>query len=135
MKELNLWKNVRRCLLYVGLALIFLAVFTLLAVLSVHTGIVVPRRWAGLVFWTPFLFWWVVKPLKRHWKRPAFWWAVSGLLILHLLALCAVLVHYPQWPLVWFVPVSIVEAGLYTVVLIKLFDHTRGRVSHFRAGG
>jgi hypothetical protein len=126
LKELTLRKAVRRIFLYFGLALAFLTVFALVFALSIHTGIVIPYRWFGLAFWTPLLFWWVIRPLKRHWKRPAFWGAVSGLLVLHLLASIAALVRFPQWPMIWFVPVSIVEAGLFTVVLIKLFDHASG---------
>lgn len=123
MKELTFGQIVRRFVLYIALAFAALAVFALLAILSIRTGISVPTRWFGLVFWTAILFWWVTKPLKRYWRRQTFWWAVSGLFILHLLALVAVLVRYPQWPLVWFVPLSIVEGGAFTIALAKLFDH------------
>lgn len=122
MKVMSFGKIIRKGLLYLGLALIGLAVITLAIVLSIRMGIVIPSRWLGLAFWTPALFWWITKPLKRHWRRPAFWGALIGLLVLHLLALTAVLLRYPRWPLVWFAPVSIVEAALFTVILIKLFD-------------
>ena len=123
--ELTLAKIARKILLYVGLAIAALVVFAQLALVSIRTGIMIPGRWFGLAFWTPFLFWWVLKPLKRYWKRRSFWLAVSSLLMLHFLGFSAALLRYPAWPLIWFAPCSIVEAGVFTVVLIKLFDEPR----------
>jgi hypothetical protein len=121
-------KLASRFLLYIAIALGFLALcglFVAVAVYSGHTG-KVPVGWFGLVGFTPIVFWVVVKSLRRYWKRPAFWTAAAGLMVLHLLAFVATLLHYPQWPLLWFIPVSMVEAGLFALILGKLFNHASG---------
>ena len=117
-------KMVSRFLLYIVIALGFLTLCGLFVAIAVYTGHTrrLSAGWFGLVGFTPLVFWAAVKPLKRHWKRPAFRSAVAGLLVLHLLAFVAILLRYPQWPLLWFVPVSMVEAGLFAMILGKLFN-------------
>jgi hypothetical protein len=42
-------------------------------------------------------------------------------LVVHLLLFVAILRVYPQWRGVWFVPVIIVEGGLFGAILYLLF--------------
>lgn len=122
-------KVVRRLLLYFGLAFAGLIVLALISALSVRTGIVIPIRWVALPGFTLLIFWSTVKLFRRDWKRPAFWSAIVALLVSHLLAFVVILVRYPRWPLVWFVPVSILETGVFVAILTKLFDdETRSHV-------
>jgi hypothetical protein len=110
-----------RVLLYFGLAFGFLIVCGLLLLLSVRTGIIMPARWFALALYTTVLLWAAVGTSREHWHSPAYWSAVAGLLALHLLGFVAVLRHYPQWPSVWYIPVIIVEAGLFGSILGALF--------------
>jgi hypothetical protein len=117
-----------RFLLYIAIALGVLAICALLVAIAIYTGHTrrLPVGWFGLVGFTPLIFWTVIKSLRRCWKRAGFWFAVAALLALHLLAFVATLLRYPQWPLLWFVPVSMVEAGLFVMILGKLFNDTDG---------
>jgi hypothetical protein len=112
-----------RLLRDVGIALAFLVAIALLVMIQAYTGYrgEVPVGWFGLAGFTPLVFWAVIKPLRMYRKRPTFWLAVAALLVVHLLAFVAVLLHYPRWPLLWFVPISYVEAALFLTILGKLF--------------
>lgn len=111
-------------MLYIAIALGVLGVCAMLVAIAIYTGHTrnMPVGWFGLAAFTPLVFWTVLKLLRRHWKRPAFWSAVVALLVLHILAFVATLLHYPQWPLLWFIPVSMVEASLFLMILGKLFN-------------
>jgi hypothetical protein len=117
-------KIMKRVLLYILIALGFLAACSLFVAVSIYTGHThgLPVGWFGLVGFTPLVFWAVIKSLRNHWKRRGFWFAVSALLVVHLLAFVGILLRYPQWPLLWFIPVSFAEAGLFVIVLGKLFN-------------
>ena len=121
-------KLATRFLQYVGIALSFLLVCALLIAIAVYTGHShePPVGWFGLAGFTPLVFWAVVKPLRMWWKHATFWFAVVALLVVHLLAFVAVLLYYPRWPLLWFVPVSFVEAALFMMILGYLFNDTNG---------
>jgi hypothetical protein len=116
-----------RFLLYIAIAIGALALCALLVAIAVYSGHThgLPVAWFGFIGFTPLIFWTVIKSLKRHWKQPAFWFAVGGLFILHSLAFVATLLHYPRWPLLLFIPTSMVEAGLFVLVLGKLFDDSK----------
>ncbi len=117
MKPLAIGKLVRRVLLYIGLALAFLAAASLILALSIWTGITIRRQWIALAMWTAIVFGVVARNRKQQWDRMTFWLALAGLLMIHLLAYVAVLNTYPQWRLVWFALVSMVEAPLLHSVL------------------
>lgn len=116
---------VKRATLYVLIAIGFLALVAAYLAVSVYTGHRegVPVGWLGLVGFTPLVFWAVIKSFRRYWKYRGFWFAVIVLLILHLATFASVLCYYPQWPLMWFVPTSFVEAGLFVTVISKFFDN------------
>jgi hypothetical protein len=108
--------------LYVGLALAVLLACGLVTWALVATGLQLPpRRWGAFAVFTPFVFWFVVRQSRRHWRRASFWLAAAGLLACHIGLFALVLTEYPEWPPVWFAPVSIVEVGILSVALDRLF--------------
>ena len=119
MKPFTLSKTVSRLLLYFGLAAAILVVFVLVFALSVSLGFTqrVSRAWIGLAFFTIGLFWFLVKAGRDYWRRPTYWMAVAGVLTVHLLAFVAILRNYPRWPLIWFVPTTLIEFPLITGIL------------------
>jgi hypothetical protein len=114
----------RRSLWYIGVALAILLIVLGFVAISFYTGHTHPPPvgWFGLVGFTPLVFWAVITTLRLHWDRPVFWFAIAGLAGLHVALFTAILMRYPQWPLLWFIPVSMIEGGLFVVVLTWLFD-------------
>jgi apolipoprotein N-acyltransferase len=114
----------RRSLLYLGLAVAALAVIGLLVAISVHTGTAFTGGWIGLVVYTSGLFWVTIRQLREYWRRPGFWLSITGLLVVHTLAFVAILRAYPGWRMIWFMPIVIVEGGLFGWILYLLLrDH------------
>jgi hypothetical protein len=56
-------------------------------------------------------------PMKANNHQVTFWLAAAGLFIVHFLVFVAILRCYPQWRMIWFMPIVIVEAGLFSVIL------------------
>ena len=121
MSRSSIVKMARRALLYVGLALSALAIIGLLVATSIRTGTSFTGGWIGLIGYTSLLFWVAIGKSREHWHRPMFWLTILGLLGIHLLAFVAVLRSYPQWRMIWFLPIVGVEAGLFWIVLDALF--------------
>jgi len=57
---------------------------------------------------------------REAWHRPTFWLAVVGLLAVHLLAFVAILRSYPEFRMIWFMPIVIVEAAFFSIILNML---------------
>ena len=119
MSELTLWRIVRRGFLYLGISLAVLAVFFVIIVLS--KGAQISGGWIGLVVYTSGLFWVMIRRSRDYWRRPMFWLTVVSLMAVHSLAFVAILRSYPQWRMVWFAPVIIVEGVLIGMLLDTLF--------------
>jgi FtsH-binding integral membrane protein len=136
--ELTLGKIVRRVLLYIGLAFAALAAFALLFAILVYTGHTHIEReswsWVALAVFTAGLFWVTINQSKAYWRRFGFWLAIAGLLVVHSLVFVAILRAYPQWREIWFVPVVIVEAGLFGAILYLLFGHINSRKQRNKQG-
>ena len=122
---MTLGKIAQRFALYVGIALAVLVVFAAAIVLS--KGAKVPSQWLALAVYTCGLFWVTIRQSRAYWDRLSFWLSMSGLLIIHLLAFIAILRAYPQWRAIWFMPVVIVEGGLYGAILYLLFGRRRAQ--------
>jgi hypothetical protein len=120
LSKRTIGENMRRAFLYLGLASASLIGIGLLVAFSVRTGIALTGGWIGLAGYTGLLFWVVIRRSRERWHRPAFWFVVVSLLAVHLLAFAAVLRSYPAWPMIWFLPIVIVEAALFSVVLDML---------------
>jgi hypothetical protein len=122
---MTLTKIIQRFLLYVGIAL---AVLVVLAAVIIFTkgGIGhVSGGWFGLVGYTGLLFWATIRQTRAHWQRVGYWFTLGGLLVVHSLAFVGILRAYPEWPMIWFMPVVIVEGGLFGAILFVLFAKGR----------
>lgn len=126
-------KLAARLLLYLGIALAALALCAFAAWVFIATGTNPPAsRWGAFAVFTPFVFWFVARQCRRYWRRLSFWLTAAALLAAHVGLFAFVLTRYPEWPPVWFAPVSIVEIGLLILVLDKLLGggHSRLRRNH-----
>jgi hypothetical protein len=125
LSEMTLGKIAQRFVLYVGIAVAVLGVFAAAIVLSKGAIGHVSGAWVALVAFTSCLFWVVVRQSRAYWHRLGFWLAIAGLLVVHLVAFISVLRVYPQWRGIWFVPVVIVEGGLFGAILYLLFGERK----------
>jgi hypothetical protein len=112
-----------RGMLYFGLAIACLVAFALVFAIWVYTGHTgrVSGSWIALVVFAAGLFWVTVRQSRGYWCLLAFWLTMAGLLVIHLLAFIAILRNYPQWRGIWFMPIVIVEAGVFGAILYLLF--------------
>ena len=107
-----------------GLAVASLAVFSLIFILSIHTHIVVPFPWVGFAEFAGVLIFVIIKTDREYWNRPAFWMICAGLLIVHLAIFIPVLRTYPEFKLVWWVPIVIAEASVFGIICDMLLMRT-----------
>jgi hypothetical protein len=122
LSGMTLIKIIQRLLLYVGIALAVLAVFAAVIIFTKGRGVGhVSGGWFGLVGYTGLLFWVTIRQTREHWQRLGYWLTMGGLLVVHSLAFVAILRAYPQWRMIWFMPVVIVEGGLFGAILYLLF--------------
>jgi cytochrome bd-type quinol oxidase subunit 2 len=125
---------VRRLLLYIGLAFATLTVFALFFALTVRLGVTgkindwFKGGWIGFLVFTGLLFWITVRQSRQRWFHWSFWLALACLLTIHYLAFVAILRIYPQWRVIWFWPITVVEAGVFGGTLAWLFPERRAKV-------
>ena|ERR1700722_16313631 len=100
-----------------GIAVGCLIIFALVFFISIKTGIVVAWRWIALSYWTAFLVWLLCRLHKPNLKRVKFWLTLFCLLLIHVIAFVAVLQRYPEWRLIWYVPIVVIEAQFMGLVL------------------
>jgi RsiW-degrading membrane proteinase PrsW (M82 family) len=109
--------------LYLVLAIAGLIAIFLVVYITYLTGHRVPTGgWFGLIGFTPFVFWYVIKSQRRHWRRPALWVAVAAFIALHLGLFIPILLKHPDFRMFWFAPLSILEVMVFAGVLMKLFE-------------
>jgi len=119
----DFWWVVRRLLLYIGLALISLTVFALFFTVTIRLGITKEVQywfdagWIGFLVYTGLLFWITVRESRRRWSHWSFWLAIGAVLAIHCFAFVAILRVFPDWRVIWFWPVTVVEAGAFGGVL------------------
>lgn len=114
----------------IGIALACLVILTIIVVLSVKTGITVPKRWVGLVGWTGVLVWVIFRQYKTSLRHARFWFAFSPLLLVHLTAFVVVLERYPEWGINWFMPFVIVEAPIMAMAIETALPRNHSRTIH-----
>jgi hypothetical protein len=125
---------VRRILLYVGLAFGALTIFAFLFALSIRLGVLdkvngwFKGGWIGFLVYTVLLFWITVRQSAQRWCHWSFWFAITCLLTIHCLAFAAVLRIYPEWRVIWFWPITVVEGGIFGATLVWLFPEKRTRM-------
>jgi hypothetical protein len=110
-----------RGLVYIGLALGFLALCGLIVWVAIREHISNSGPWIFLAGYTGVLVYASIAPLRQSWHRPAFWAAVGGLVAVHLLGFAFILRHYPMWRPLWYIPVVTVEAALFALILTVMF--------------
>jgi hypothetical protein len=125
---------VRRLLLYIGLAFASLMVFALFFALSIRLGILDKINgwfnggWIGFLAYSALLFWITVRESRQRWSHWSFSIVITCLLTIHCLAFVAILRIYPSWRVIWFWPITVVEAGLFGGMLAWLFPERRPRI-------
>jgi hypothetical protein len=125
---------VRRLLLYIGLAFAALTVFALFFALTIRLGITSKVNdwfkggWVGFLCFTALLFWITVRESRRRWSHWSFWLAIVCLLTIHCLAFVAILRIYPDWRVIWFWPITVVEGGIFGVTLAWLFPEKHAKL-------
>lgn len=113
-----------------GIALLGLAAVAVTVLVSVKTGITVPKRWFGLCFWTGFLVWLLCRQYRSHLWQTRFWFVFVNLLLVHVAAFTAILRRYPDWGLGWFMLPVMFEAPFMALILGISVDKTKRRSSH-----
>lgn len=86
-----------------------LVIFALVFFISIKTGIVIPWRWFALSVWTGFIIWFICRQYKGYLKQAKFWFTLLCLVLVHVLAFVAILRRYPEWPMIWYWPVALLE--------------------------
>ena len=128
-ERLTFGKVLRRLPLYVGFALASLLVVTVVVFAAIHFGFTnyLTGGWIGFVGYTGLLFWIIVREGKAHWYRWRYWLAVSAMLVTHSWIFVSILRVYPNWRMIWFWPITVVEGGILGAAIEWFFPerHTR----------
>jgi hypothetical protein len=103
-----------------GIAIACLLVIGVAVVVSVKTGIVIPARWFGFLFWTGALLGFVFRQHKEDLRLGIFWLALMAVLAMHVTAFSVVLRAYQAWRMIWFMFIFTIEAPLVLVLLQKV---------------
>lgn len=119
----------RRLPVYFALALGALALVTLVLAVGIHFGVTgyLTGGWIGFILYTGLLFWIVVRQSRPHWDRWTFWLLMLWLLTIHCFIFLEILRVYPRWRLIWFWPITVLEAGVIGAIFEWIFParHTR----------
>lgn len=118
---------VRRALFYTGIAIAVLLLIAAAVLLSIRTGISIPRQWIALAIFTVALLFAMIRAYQRYWKRLGFWLALGGLLGIHLTLFIIILQNFPTFRPLWYIPAIIAEGALFGVVCGILLDSNRAR--------
>jgi hypothetical protein len=100
-----------RILRDVALGISILVLAALMFVLRMYNGGAISVSWFGFAGTTIVLFWYSAQAYKHYWRAIRFWVTLAGILVCHTLVFTAVLLHWPQWPLLWLMPVGIVKSN------------------------
>jgi len=129
--ELTFGRILRRLPLYLGLAVAGLTAATILLTLCIHFGITgyATGGWIGFIGYTGLLFWVILRQSRPHWYRRMFWLSAVWLLMFHCFIFVTILKAYPQWRMIWFWPITVIEGGVIGGMFEWLFPekHTRHR--------
>ena len=110
-----------------GIALAALLAIGAAVMVSVKTGIVIPGRWFGLIWWTSALLWFVFKQHKHDLRCGRFWLVFLAFLAAHLTIFVFVLQAYPAWRMAWFMFIFMIEAPLVLVSMQTALRPRRNR--------
>lgn len=110
----------KKAVLYVGLAVAFLAFIGVIIFITRTTGFTIPFRWVGLVLFTGVLAWVIFSQFRYLTRKPRFWPAVCAIFAVHFVVLTGLLWYLPDWRLIWFIPVVFIEVAATSVVMEKV---------------
>jgi hypothetical protein len=122
----------RRSFLYLGLAVGSLIIFTLIFALSVRTHTSIPGPWIMLAVFTAVLAFALIKPSRGYWKCTSFWLICAAELAVHVTVFIYLLRLYPQFKPVWFVPIIVVEAGIFGAICSVTLGRSTSSINHGR---
>jgi hypothetical protein len=66
-------------------------------------------KWGGLTLNTLAIFGWVIKQYRRFWRKKVFWWAMAGLLFIHVAGFWVILINVEHWRMIWFLVICTLE--------------------------
>jgi hypothetical protein len=122
----------RRSFLYLGLAIGSLIIFTLIFALSVRTHTTIPARWVMLAVFTAVLAFGIIKASRKYWTHVSFWLICTCALTIHVAIFIYLLPLYPEFKPVWFLPIIVVEAGIFGVICNMMLGRTASSDSHVK---
>jgi hypothetical protein len=64
-----------------------------------------------------------VQGSRKYWRVVSFWFILTGLVCLHLLVFILILRNFPDFRVIWYVPIVILEAGIFGGVYDLLLAH------------
>jgi hypothetical protein len=110
-----------------GIAVSCLIVFALIIIVSIKHGIVIPHQWFALSVWTGFMIWVICRQYRPYLKHATFWLTLLSLMLVHTFAFIAILRRFPEWPMIWYWPVTLFEVPLMGVALNAILMNRNGR--------
>ncbi len=99
---------VRRILLYLGLAFASLAVLPCYLLSTFTLASMIPGQWIGLATFTVVLIVATIQSSKKYWRDVSYWFILAGLVCLHSLAFILILRNFPDFRMIWYVPIVVV---------------------------
>jgi hypothetical protein len=117
-----------------GIAIVCLLVIGAAVIVSAKTGIAIPGRWFGLLFWTSALLWFIFRQHRNDLRLGIFWLALSAVLAVHVTAFAIVLRAYAAWPMIWFMFIFMIEGPLVLALLQNVIHPRRTRNPSSRQG-
>jgi hypothetical protein len=110
-----------------GIAIACLIALGVIVVVSARTGIVIPARWFGLILWTGFLTWAILRQYGSEVRDNRFWSIFLFLLVIHTAVFARVLWRYPDWRMAWFPLIVMAEVPCMAIVLGPTTRHKKHR--------
>jgi len=109
---------------YVGLAVASLAILSLVFLLIVRSHLSVHFQWMYLAIFTGVLAVAIVKTSRKYWTRVSFWLMCAAALTAHLAVFIPLVFHFPEFKPIWYVPIVMVEAGIFGMICEILLNHS-----------
>jgi hypothetical protein len=100
-----------------GIAVGCLVILTLIIFIAIKNGIFLDWRWIGLSYWTGCVILLMCRLYEPNLKQLKFWFTLFCLSLTHVIAFIAVLQRYPEWRLIWYVPIVVIESQFMGLVL------------------
>ena len=81
-------------------------------------------RWLALAAYSALVLGTLIEEFRRSWNRMTFWLSLAVFFTIHSICYAIALVTIDEWRAIWFLPISIAEVPLLTVILVRFgYDH------------